>query len=106
MGVGPMYRYRRRSTAFRLVALGLAITIAPIAIGAPQDLTQLAAPDLGSDAPAAQNIQTYDVSVASMTGAAGLTIPIRVPPGRAGMVPSIGLSYSSQAPIYGSHLGS
>jgi hypothetical protein len=56
----------RHRHATRLLALGLAITIAPVAMSAPQDLTQLAAPDLGASPPAAQNIQEFDVSVAGM----------------------------------------
>lgn len=94
----------RRTHRTRLLALGLAITIAPIAFGEPADLTQVAAPSLGSDPPHAQDIGPFDVSVASQTGAATFNFPIRVPPGR-GPVPALSLSYTSQGAIYGSPVG-
>src|SRR5690349_456611 len=94
----------RRTHRTRLLALALAITIAPIAFGEPADLTQVAAPSLGSDPPHAQDIGPFDVSVASQTGSASFSYPIRVPPGR-GPVPALSLSYTSQGSIYGSSVG-
>jgi Salmonella virulence plasmid 65kDa B protein len=89
-----------RSHATRLLALGLAITLVPTAAGAPADIAEIAAPVIGADPPKAQDIPDGDVSVATQTGSLSYSYPIKVPPGR-GMEPSLSLSYSSQAPIYG-----
>jgi RHS repeat-associated protein len=94
-------RSRRPRHAARLLAAAMALTLVPRAIGAPGDITQIAAPMLGADPPKAQDIADGDVSVATQTGALNYSYPIRVPPGRADMVPKLSLSYSSQAAIYG-----
>src|SRR5688572_2449748 len=94
-------RVRHHRHAARLLAAAMALTLVPRAIGAPGDITQIAAPMLGADPPKAQDIADGDVSVATQTGALNYSYPIRVPPGRADMVPQLSLSYSSQAAIYG-----
>jgi hypothetical protein len=64
------------------------------AISAPGDITQIAAPTLGSDPPKAEDIQDGDASVATQIGSLNFTFPIKLPPGRA-MAPSLSLGYSS-----------
>jgi hypothetical protein len=71
------------------------------AYAAPADITSTAAPALGKDAPAGAAIKGNEASVSGQTGALQYSYPITVPPGRNGMAPSLALSYSSQAPIYG-----
>jgi virulence plasmid B protein len=93
-------RARQRSCIARLLAVGMAIILVPPVWGSPGDITQIAAPTLGSDAPKAQEIHDGDVSVATQTGALTYSYPVAVPPTR-GPSPSLSLSYSSQAPIYG-----
>jgi hypothetical protein len=61
----------------------------------------MAAPAIGSDPPKAADVRTGDASVSTQTGALQYSYPIKVPPGRHGVAPSLALTYSSQAPTYG-----
>src|SRR5688572_32191579 len=92
---------KTRGHAARLLALFLAFTLVAPALGEPGDISQIAAPVLGASPPKAQDIADGDASVSTQTGALNYSFPIRVPPGRNGMVPSLSLDYSSQAAIYG-----
>ncbi|MEO8844988.1 MAG: toxin TcdB middle/N-terminal domain-containing protein [Kofleriaceae bacterium] len=71
------------------------------ATASPGDIFSIAAPSLAADQPKAAALNAGDASVSTQTGALQYTYPIHVPPGRHGMQPSLGLTYSSQAPIYG-----
>src|SRR5688500_8848855 len=93
-------RTRTHTTAARLLAVMLAVTIAPRAIGSPADIIAMSAPDVGGEAPKAQDIADGDVSTSMQTGALQYSYPIAIPPGRLGFQPKIGLGYSSQAAIY------
>ncbi len=95
----------RRVNRYRVVtqsmALLLVLTLVNTSRGAPGDVSQMAAPMLGADPPAATALRDGDASVSTQTGALQYSYPIAVPPGRLGNEPSLALSYSSQAPIYG-----
>jgi len=95
----------RRGVGFgsRSLALGMALaTVVSIrpAAGDPGDIFSVSAPTLTGDQPRAAALMDGDSSVATKTGAAQYAYPIEVAPGR-GIKPSLALSYSSQAPIYG-----
>ena len=87
----------------RALALGMAmVTFVQLRAGAaPGDIFSIAAPNLSAEQPKAAALNPGDASVSTQTGALQYTYPIHVPPGRHGMQPSLGLTYSSQAPIYG-----
>jgi len=82
------------------MAIAVVFTMRP-AHGSPGDIFSLPAPVIGADPPKAAELRVGDVSVSTQTGALSFSFAIQVPPGRAGMAPSVGLSYSSQAPVYG-----
>jgi hypothetical protein len=69
--------------------------------GAPADITQVAAPMVGTDPPKARDVAAGDASVSTQNGTLSYSYPIVVPPGRGGAAPQLALSYSSQAPLYG-----
>lgn len=68
---------------------------------APADVFSSPAPAVGADPPKAAERRTGDTSVSTQNGSLSYSYPISVPPGRGGMAPSLALTYSSQAPIYG-----
>lgn len=85
-----------------LLTISLVATLRPRATqAAPGDIFQTAAPAISDSPPAAAGINDGDSGVSTSTGAFTYSYPIKVPPGRRGMQPSISLQYSSQAPIYG-----
>lgn len=69
--------------------------------GAPGDVFSSPAPRVGGEPPQVRSIQAGDMSVASKTGAFEYSYPLTLPPGRLGMQPTLALSYSSQAQLYG-----
>lgn len=71
------------------------------ASSAPADVFSIPAPLIGADPPKAADISGDDLTVSTQTGALSWSFPIKVPPGRNGVAPSLSLSYSSQASIYG-----
>jgi hypothetical protein len=90
-------RARALASAMALVSV---VSVSPVR-GDPGDIFTMAAPAVGSAQPAAADLHAGDTSV-SATGAFQYGYPIRLPPGRNGVQPSVSLTYSSQAGIYGS----
>ena len=100
-------RSRSMSRAVRFLAFAMAASaamqgsyIAP-AHAAAGDIAESAAPLLGSAPATSAALADGDASVAGQTGAFTYSYPIVTPPGRQGMAPKLGLSYSSQGAIYG-----
>jgi RHS repeat-associated protein len=95
---------RKRTVARSTLALATALSIVgrlPFAAAEPGDVFVVAAPAVTDAPPKAADISVGDASVSTQTGALNYGYPLKVPPGRQGMQPSLALSYSSQAPIYG-----
>jgi len=88
-----------RGTA-ALTAILTFLTVRP-GYSSPGDIFTTAAPAIGDSAPATSSIADGDSGVSTSTGAFTYSYPIAAPPGRNGLKPSIALSYSSQAAIYG-----
>ncbi|MBP9087509.1 MAG: hypothetical protein KBG15_15405, partial [Kofleriaceae bacterium] len=100
-------RSRAMPRAVRLLAFAMAASaamqgsyIAP-AHAVASGITESAAPLLGSTPAASAAMADGDSSVSGQTGAFNYSYPIVTPPGRQGMAPKLGLSYSSQGAIYG-----
>ncbi|MBA3391791.1 MAG: hypothetical protein H0T89_04055 [Deltaproteobacteria bacterium] len=87
-----------------LLATSMVLQLSP-SRAAPSELFTHSAPVLGSDAPKASDVKDGDASVATATGALQYSYPIQASPGRNGMAPRLALTYSSQAPTYGSVAG-
>jgi RHS repeat-associated protein len=83
-----------------LVAITTIMTVRPAA-SAPSDIFTQPAPTIGTNPAKASDLKAGDASVATTTGALEYSFSIAVPPGRNGMAPKIGLTYSSQGAIYG-----
>lgn len=94
---------RRTTTLVRGLATALAVCIALLparrAFPAPGDIFTQPAPVIGSDPPKAADLATGDVSVATSTGAATYSYPIRVPPGRNGVAPKLLASTSAEGQV-------
>jgi RHS repeat-associated protein len=91
-----------RRLGVRLLAMLLASSaFVQQALSAPGEIFESVAPVIGAEAPKAKDVQDGDVSVATQTGALQYSYPLRVPAGRGGAAPSLSLSYSSQAAVYG-----
>jgi hypothetical protein len=82
------------------LALAVFVSFRP-ASSAPGDIFTVTAPASMEAPKAAASIGDGDASVATQTGALTYSYAVKVPPGRHGVQPSLSLSYSSQAPIYG-----
>ena len=96
-------RQQRRATWRRLIRwASFAVVFASASVlAAPANITESSGSVASIEAPAGTEISAGDGKVSGQTGSFGYTIPIAVPPGRLGAEPSIALSYSSQAPLYG-----
>ena len=84
-----------------LMATVAVFSTATTAMSAPADVFSSPAPVAGSDPPKAAELRAGEAAVSTQTGAMQYSYPISLPPGRGGMVPSVSLNYSSQAPLYG-----
>lgn len=73
----------------------------PTVRGAPHDPFTAALPARDTQAPDAGEVSAGDGSVDASSGTAAYALPIVVPPGRAGLAPSLSLRYSSQGGLRG-----
>src|SRR5438445_682424 len=98
---------RRAGISARVFAatLALALVMFRPAFSAPGDIFDVSAPLPGQAPQAAAPIAEGDASVATQTGGLSFGYPISAPPGRGNARPALSLSYSSQAPHYGTNVG-
>ncbi len=97
---------RRQPSTLRPLATVATSAIATLllttgAFGSPTDPVFGGLPTIDTTAPKGQSFQDGDSGVDEERGAAIYSFPIKVPPGRNGMAPSLSFSYSSQAPLRG-----
>lgn len=99
----PVFSSRSSKSFIRGLAALLAVTtllrLGP-STAAPADIYSMPGPGVSAQTPKPKDIEAGDASVSTQTGAMTYRYPIKVPPGRH-VAPSLALSYSSQAPIYG-----
>ena len=90
----PRGRQRINRTIGGIAALAV-LALGSQLLAEPSAVMTSAAPVAESGAPSPLSDGGGEGSVSAQTGAFNYTYPIAVPPGRAGMAPSLGLSYSS-----------
>jgi hypothetical protein len=71
-----------------LMAVAVVCQLRP-AMGKPADIFAQPAPVIGSDPPQSRDLPDGDVSVATQTGSLNYSYPVKLPPGRNGMAPSL-----------------
>jgi hypothetical protein len=101
--MGNRLRSQKAKLTTRVLALTLALAVVQFrpAFSSPGDIFTVSAP-LATDTPAAgAPIADGDAAVSTQTGALTYKFQISLPPGRGKARPSLSLSYSSQAPTYG-----
>src|SRR5262249_25421286 len=91
----------RKSRFFAPLSVFLVLVLTRSVAGAPGDIFSVPAPAIFSDAPNARDTEPGDTGVSTNNGRLSYNYVVRVPPGRQGMQPSLALTYSSRAPIYG-----
>jgi RHS repeat-associated protein len=99
-----MERASRRTRIVRVVSMLVLFAGINPGWGSPGDVLETEAPILGGDVPKSRDLAVGDASVSTQTGALTYSFALAVPPGRL-VEPSLALTYSSSAPLYGSPVG-
>ena len=94
------FRARAARALVAILAIGAVIGQGPVA-AEPTDILRHENPGVSASASAYGPPAIGKGLVSEKTGAFTFSYPIAVPPGRRGMAPSLSLSYSSAAPLFG-----